>query len=75
MAFIVNQKNKRPNSRPDGTYVSIDGRSWIITGITISGSDHVCLHLNDPARYENQIVRACTLEDLVSQIPNATLEL
>ena len=73
MAFkVINNTAKRYQPKPEGNYIRMkDGRDWMITEITISASGHVCLKLTDLDRYENQIVKACTIEDLVGQIDGA----
>lgn len=68
---VINNTAKRFQPKPEGNYLRKDGRDWLITEITISASGHVCLKLKDTERFENQIVKACTIEDLVGQVEGA----
>ena len=51
MGFVV----RKHNYKPDGRYISKDGRDWLVTNVTMNNAGQICLHLEDPIRLEREI--------------------
>ena len=63
MAFVIRNQRDRL-SQPDGLYITVEGREWLVQGISLTNAGNVALKLHDPVRLENQIVSPCNLGDL-----------
>jgi hypothetical protein len=63
MSFVV----RKHNFKPDGRYIEKDGRSWLVTNVTMNNAGQVILHLNDPIRYDNELYKIDTLDDLLKK--------
>jgi hypothetical protein len=72
MGFVINKVNKRGPIQPEGHYLVENGIDWLITGLTISASGTVSIQLSDTVRYETQLKRVCTIEELVLTLPDVT---
>jgi hypothetical protein len=67
MAFVVRTQKQRLN-RPDGIYLTVEGREWLIQEVKLTPSGNVVVLGHDPIRLENQIWTACTLDALGKMI-------
>jgi len=63
MAFVIRNQRDRL-AQPEGTYITHQGREWLVQGISLTRSGNVALKLHDPLRLENQIVTPCNIADL-----------
>ncbi len=58
---------KKHDFKPEGRYVTIDEREWLVTNCTMNNAGQICLHLTDVRRSENQIYKLDTLEKLLKK--------
>jgi hypothetical protein len=63
MSFVV----RKHNYKPDGRYIEKDGRHWLVSNVTINNSGQICLHLEDPIRFDKEIYKLDTLDALLKR--------
>lgn len=63
MSFVV----RKHNFKPDGRYIEKDGRNWLVTNVTMNNAGQVIIHLHDPVRYDNELYKLDTLDDLLKK--------
>jgi hypothetical protein len=63
MSFIV----RKHNFRPDGRYIEKDGQHWLVQNVTLSNAGYITLHLHDPIRLDNQLIKLDTLDELLTK--------
>ena len=63
MAFQIRTSKDR-QTQPEGIYITLDNREWLVQSISLTNSGNVALKLHDPVRLENQVVTPCNIGDL-----------
>jgi hypothetical protein len=66
MAFKIRTAKDRLN-KPDGIYIPLNGREWLVNEINLSASGNVCLKIFDPVSYESQVLTLCSLNELIQK--------
>ncbi len=67
MAFIIRTQKQRLE-KPDGIYLQIEGREWLIQEVKMTPSGNIVVMAHDPVRLDNQIYTACTIAELGKMI-------
>jgi hypothetical protein len=67
MAFVIRTQKQRLE-KPDGIYLTIEGREWLIQEVKMTPSGNIVVMAHDPVRLDNQIYTACTIGDLGKMI-------
>ena len=70
MAFVIRTQKQRLE-KPDGIYLTIEGREWLIQEVKMTPSGNIVVMAHDPVRLDNQIYTACTIGDLGKMIEGA----
>jgi hypothetical protein len=70
MAFVIRTQKQRLE-KPDGIYLTIEGREWLIQEVKMTPSGNIVVMAHDPVRLDNQIYTACTIGDLGKMIERA----
>lgn len=70
MAFVIRTQKQRLE-KPDGIYLTIEGREWLIQEVKMTPSGNIVVMAHDPVRLDNQIYTACTIGDLGKMIEKA----
>lgn len=63
MAFVVRTQKQRLE-KPEGHYITVGGREWLVQEVKMTPSGNVVVMVHDPVRLENQIYTACTIDQL-----------
>ena len=63
MSFEIRKHTNKPRPR----YVTIQERSWLVANVTVNNSGTVCLHLEDPVRFDKEIWKLDTLDELLKR--------
>ena len=67
MAFVIRTQKQRLE-KPDGIYLQIEGREWLIQEVKMTPSGNIVVIAHDPVRLDNQIYTACTIDELGKMI-------
>lgn len=63
MAFVVRTQKQRLD-RPEGHYITVHGREWLVEEVKMTPSGNIVIKAHDPVRLDNQIFTACTIDQL-----------
>ena len=67
MAFVIRTQKQRLE-KPDGIYLQIEEREWLIQEVKMTPSGNIVVIAHDPVRLDNQIYTACTIDELGKMI-------
>ena len=70
MAFVIRTQKQRLE-KPDGIYLTIEGREWLIQEVKMTPSGNIVVMAHDPVRLENQIYTPSTIDYLGKMIEGA----
>ena len=70
MAFVIRTQKQRLE-KPDGIYLTIEGREWLIQEVKMTPSGNIVVMAHDPVRLDNQIYTPCTIGELGKMIEGA----
>ena len=66
--MIIIRKQGQRLQMPAGHYFRKGGQEFLVTQVNMNNSGNICVHGENPATYDKELLTICSIEDLLETV-------